>query len=215
MKKIGWVVVLFMVSLALCGPGGVARAAVGKAAADFDNARPDKGETAWGRLVADALRASEHADIAIVNAGSLRRGTLKAGKVDAEDINGLLAFGDDVVVTLKVTGAQLRAALERAAQAYPTGSTAFLHCSGLVAHFNPQAPGGQRVISFSAQGHEIEAATTLTVAMPVSLAEGADGYFRIWKGQPTRSTTALQAAVADFIHAHGTVSPDNTVRFGP
>lgn len=189
-------------------------APVGKAAADFDNSRPDKSETDWGRLVADATRAAAQADIAIVYSGALRRGTLKAGPIEAAAVNALLSFGDDDIVSLTISGAQLRAALERAVQAYPDSSPAFLHCAGFVASFNAQAPTNRRVTMVRFQGREVENRDTLTVAMPVSLAQGAAGYFTIWKGEAAKQAgTTMSGAVIDYIRERGTVSPDDTPRF--
>jgi len=132
-------------------------APVGTATADFDNERPNKHETAWGRLVGDALRRAAKSDIAVIDAGSLQRGTLKAGPIEAADLGALLVFGDDDVVTLTITGAQLRAALERAAQAYPDASPAFLHSSGLQAQFNAQAPINRRVTLVRVDGRLAQA----------------------------------------------------------
>ncbi|MDQ3813754.1 MAG: 5'-nucleotidase C-terminal domain-containing protein, partial [Armatimonadota bacterium] len=191
-------------------------AAIGKATADFDNERPGKNETAWGRLAADALRSAAKADIALIAAGSLKPGTLKAGPIQAPDVSALLNFGDDDVVTLTITGAQLRAALERAAQAYPDSSPAFLHTAGIHAQFNAQAPINRRITMVRVHGREVSDGDSFVVAMPVSLAEGGAGYFTIWKGQSAkRMGTSLRAAVANFIKARGDVSPDPTPRFAP
>jgi len=195
--------------------GARAQAApVGQATADFDNTRPDRNETDWGRLVADATRAAGQADIALIYSGALRRGTLRAGNIEATAVNALLSFGDDDVVTLTITGAQLRAALERAVQSFPDSSPAFLHCSGFVAAFNGQAPTNRRVTMVRVQGREVENRETLTVAMPISLAQGAAGYFTIWKGDAAkRAGTSLSGAVIDYIRERGTVTPDVTPRF--
>lgn len=216
MKRILWVVVvaLAVVSVVRSAPAGAA--SIGKATADFDNARPDRAETAWGRLVADAVRAAGHADIAVVNAGALQRGTLKAGAIEAADVSGLLNFGDDEVVAIKISGAQLRQALERSAEVYPTGSPDFLQCSGFTASFNPQARPKSRVTAVRYQGRAVTDGDSFTAAMPVSLASGAGGYFKIWNGQTAQHTgSTLQVAVVGFIHARGQVTPDGTPRFGP
>lgn len=216
MKHFLHLMALALVSVLMVTTTIPAQAAVGKATADFDNARPDRAETAWGRLVADAMRSAAHSDIALVNAGTLKRGTLRAGKIEAADIDALLSFGDDAVVTLNITGAQLRAALNRAAQAYPTGSTAYLHGSGFVARFNPQGPNNQRVTQIQVQGRDLADTATVSCAMPISLAQGADGYFRVWKDQGSqRSGATVRSAITDFIQARGDVSPDNNPRFGP
>jgi 5'-nucleotidase/UDP-sugar diphosphatase len=189
---------------------------VGKANADFPNLKPNRQETAWGRLVADALQSAGTADMAVINAGALRSGTLEAGPVESEDIASLLSFGEDDVVTLSLSGAQIRAALERAASAYPTGSPAFLHCAGAIARFDTNAPSGKRVTSIKVKGNVLDDQTTYTVAMPVSLSEGAAGYFNIWSGAKAKaSNQSLQSAIAAYIRAKGEVSPEAEARFGP
>lgn len=189
---------------------------VGRASADFLNLKPNRQETAWGRLVADAVKSAGKADLALINAGALRSGTLEAGEVGADDIAALLSFGEDNVVTLSLSGAQIRAALERAASAYPTGSPAFLHCAGLSAAFDANAPSGKRVSAVRVAGRALDDGVTYATAMPVSLAEGAAGYFNIWSGAQARpSNIDLQGAVADAFRAQKEIAPVDTVRFGP
>ncbi len=189
---------------------------VGRASADFPNLKPNRQETAWGRLVADAILSAGKADLAVVNAGALRSGTLEAGEVDATDIGALLSFGEDNVVTLSLSGAQIRAALERAASAYPTGSPAFLHCAGLNAAFDTNAPAGKRVSGIRIASRALDDTVTYATAMPVSLAEGAAGYFNIWSGAQARpSRINLQDAVADTFRAKKEIAPVEIARFAP
>ena len=190
-------------------------APVGKAAADFDDAKPDRGETAWGKLVSDALRLESHADIALVNAGALKRGTLKAGPIEPAAIDELLTFGDDDVVLIDLSGAQLRKGLERAVQAYPEASVAFLHCSGLTAQFNPQAPG-DRITLMRFNGHEIDNKDVFKVAMPVSLAEGSAGYFTLWNANGAQHTgSSMRKTVIDYIRSQHTIAPSEDARLAP
>lgn len=197
-----------------CALGMVpAQAALGRASADFDNDRPNKSETAWGRLVTDSMRAAAGSDVALINAGALRRGTLRAGDVEQPAIDALLNFGDDDVVTLTVTGAQLREALERAVREYPTGDVAFLHGSGLNVAFKGQG-GPPRVVSVNVNGREVGAQDTIRVAMPVSLAN--DAYFNVWNGQQRKSAgVKVRQAVANLVTQRRTVSPDPTSRIAP
>lgn len=204
-----------MAVLLLCARHAFAQP-VGKATTDFPNLKAGRNETPWGRLVADALRSTGKADLAVVNAGALRPRTLEAGPIEVEDISGLLSFGDDEVVTLTLSGTQLRAALERAASTYPTGSPAFLHCSGLNATFDPEAEPGRRVGPIRVKNHAIAEQETFSVAMPVSLSEGAAGYFNIWSGaQARRAGSTLLDAIAGYIRGKGDISPDGVARFGP
>jgi 5'-nucleotidase/UDP-sugar diphosphatase len=208
-------ILLFALFLALFTV--TARAAIyGRATADFDNARPDKSETAWGRLVADAMRSAGRADIALVNAAALRKGTLAAGDVNDSQIKALLAFPGDEIVTLSISGAQLRAALERAVQAYPTGSSAFLHGSGFSAAFNTQAPTNERITLVRIGGREVKDTDSIRVAMPLPLARGGSGYDTIWNADKAdRSGITLAIALGDYIKNKGTVAPESTPRLAP
>jgi 2',3'-cyclic-nucleotide 2'-phosphodiesterase (5'-nucleotidase family) len=213
MKRIA----LLLTLLAVACTFQVARAAsYGRASADFENARPTRAETAWGRLVADAAREAGRADIALVNAGTLRKGTLLAGDVSDAQVSTLLAFPGDEVVTLTISGAQLRAALERAVQAYPTGSSAFLHGSGFEAAFNTQAPTNERLTMVRINGKEVRDNDSIRVAMPLPLARGGSGYDTIWNADKShKSGITLAAAVGAFIQAHGEVTPDDVPRLAP
>jgi len=191
-------------------------APVGRAGADFDNARPQRGETAWGRLVADSIRDATSADIALVNAGALKTGTLRAGEISSAQINALLSFPGDDVVTITITGAQLRAALERAVQAYPTGSTAFLHGAGFTAAFNTQAPTNERLTVLRIKGREVQNADSIQAAMPAGLAQGGAGYFTIWNGdKAVKADTTVSQSIIALVKKSGEVSPDSTVRLQP
>lgn len=191
-------------------------ASYGRATAAFDNARPDRNETAWGRLVTDALRSATRADIALINAGSLEKGTLAAGDVGDAQINGLLRFPRDEVVTLTISGAQLRAALERAVQAYPTGTPAFLHGSGYSAQFNTQAPTNERLTLLRINGHEVRDTDSIRTAMPMGLAQGGSGYFTIWNSDnAARAGITVSEAIGKYIQSRGEVAPDNTPRLAP
>lgn len=191
-------------------------ASYGRARSAFENTRPDKNETAWGRLVADAIRESARADIALLNAAALRKGTLAAGEIGDEQINALLAFPDDDVVTITISGAQLRAALERAVQAYPTGSTAFLHGSGFSAQFNAQAPTNERLTLLRIAGREVRDGDSIRAAMPMGLAQGGSGYFTIWNAdKAARADVSLAMAVGDYVQARSEISPDKAARLAP
>ncbi|HEX9997123.1 MAG TPA: 5'-nucleotidase [Abditibacterium sp.] len=207
---------LMLLAFCLVCCGTASAQAVGRATADFPNLRPNRQETAWGRLVADAIQNAGSADCAVINAGALRSGTLEAGAIENDDIAALLSFSEDDVVTLSISGAQIRAALERAASAFPTGSPAFLHLAGMNAVFDTSASSGKRIVSIRIAGRALEDQKTYAVAMPVSLSEGAAGYFNIWSGaQAKPANQSLQGAIAGWISARSEISPDTSARFAP
>lgn len=188
---------------------------LGEATAEFSNAKANKSETPFGRLIADSL-LSQGADAALVYAGTLRAGTLEAGPIERSDLEALFSFADDGVVTLQLQGSQLRAALERAASAYPVGSPAYLHCAGMKVVFNANAPSGKRIITARVGAKDLDDKAKYAVAMPVSLAEGAAGYFKIWNGAQAKPLDLnLLDCVANYIRDKKQVSPSQDVRFGP
>ena len=193
--------------------GNAHAAPVGRATADIENVKPGKGETAWGRLVADALRAQSGSDIALVDAGSLNPGTLRAGEIERANIEALLNFGTrDNAVVLTITGAQLRAALEKAVQDYPTRSLSFLHGSGLTVRFGTGA--APRVGDVRISGRPVGNADQIKVAVPSSVANGAV-FGGVWNGAnnvPLNGT--LTETIAAYISAQKTVAPDTQVRIG-
>lgn len=200
---------LLLANLAVAAP-------LGRASADFDNLRPQKNETAFGRLVADAMRAATNADIALINAGALKSGVLHAGEVSSSQINALLSFPDDDIGSITITGAQLRAALERAVQAYPTGSPAFLHGSGFTATFNTQAPTNNRLTMVRINGREVQNGDTISVAMPMPLISGNSGYFTIWPNAKAMQTNiSISVAIGKLFQTQGSVVPDETPRLAP
>ena len=196
---------------------GVAMAqTLGKATSEFANLRPNKAETAFGRLAADALRAAGKADVALINAGALRAGTLESGDIERDDLTKLLAFGEDKIVSVVLTGAQLHAALERAASVYPTASPAFLQVAGLTATFNPDGAVGSRVSRIKVGANALNDAETYRAAMPVSLAQGAAGYFNIWNGaQSSPTDVQMIDALGGYIRGQKEISPEAGTRFGP
>ena len=189
---------------------------LGKANGDFSNLRPNKAETEFGRLAADAVKATGKADVALINAGALRSGTLESGPIDRADIVPLLAFGEDKIVAVVLTGAQLRAALERAASVYPTASPAYLQVAGVTANIKTNGAVGARVENIRVGGSALDDQKTYRAAMPVSLAQGAAGYFNIWNGAQSSATDVqLIDAVGGYIRGQKEVTPDDQTRFGP
>jgi len=208
---------LFGVLLSLIFTASMVSAAptvpIATATADIENAAPGRNETAWGRLVSDALRSAGKTDLALVNAGSLNPGTLTAGTISQSQIDALLSFPNDDVVILPVTGAALRSAVELSLRAYPTSSPAFLQGSGWEGTFNPQAPAGKRLTSLKINGQNISSNSTYQVAMPISLAQGTNGYFAYWNDSSSRSLkTTIAAAVANYLAEKHVISPENGAR---
>lgn len=183
-----------------------------RADADFDNAEPGRAETAWGHFVADAMKNATGADLALVNAASLAPGTLQRGGVTSADIDALLAYADDDIVTRSISGAQLRAALELAMKDAPNDSPRFLHVAGLTATFASNTAHG-RIRDLKVNGRAIENSDTFNVAMPIGLSQGAGGFFTIWgRDDDAKNGGALNEVLRNYAAKRGRIAPDDAAR---
>ncbi len=164
-----------------------------------DAGRAQAAQTAaMGQGAADAIAASTRAD-----AGFFPVGLLKAPPL--ESIAASLAFPADDVVVVKLTGAQVKQALEKAVTLMPARNPAFLHISGIEATADLAKSPDERIASVSIAGAALDPAKSYRIAMPGNLARGGLGYFTIWGADaiervetPLRlSEAAASAAPAD------------------
>ena len=81
------------------------------------------------------MREAGAADIALTNGGGIRA-SVKAGPITVGDVFTVLPF-DNTLVVMEVTGADIKAALERSVSEYPNQLGAFLQVSGLLFEFDP------------------------------------------------------------------------------
>lgn len=162
-------------------------------------------ETEAGNIVADALRETGGAEIALVPAAAFKPGASAPRPATAEQAASLLEVPTDEVVILSLRGAQVLAALERSVSFAPQPSAGFLQVSGVKFSYNPAKPGGQRISAATlAGGAPLEAAKTYKVATTRPLANGQQGYFQIWeRDQITGGTGKSLRAALDERAAKG------------
>jgi 2',3'-cyclic-nucleotide 2'-phosphodiesterase (5'-nucleotidase family) len=141
-------------------------------------ARADDKETSadlGAQAAADVLKTFAGADGAFIAAGML-----KDGYDRSQDLSTMLLYPEDHVMLVKLTGAQVREALERSVSLYPQPNTSFLQLAGFEATFNKNAAEGHRLTAVTAGGAPISNTASFLVAMPARLAQGGYGYFKIW-----------------------------------
>ena len=185
---------------------------IGTADGEFDSrhANMRRRETAFGNLLADAMRAATGADVALTNGGGFRADkTYPAGHaITRRDILSELPFGN-IAVVLRVTGAQLRAALENGVGYVEEGAGRFPQVSGIVFDHDPKAKRGERVGSVTVNGKPLDPAASYTLATNDFLARGGDGYavFRdVPKVVDEKAGKLLATVLMDHIVAQKTVS---------
>jgi 2',3'-cyclic-nucleotide 2'-phosphodiesterase (5'-nucleotidase family) len=127
----------------------------------------------FGQSIADELRSASGVNFAL-----FPDAYLKGGIKIPKDLASTLEQRDEAVWVVSLTGAQVRAALEKSIAYYPQSSATFLHISGLNVAYDLTKI--ERIVSVTSDLVEIEPSKTYKVALPASLARGGLGYFSIW-----------------------------------
>ncbi len=173
---------------ALAAP--IASRAVGRIAEPFDRNASAGGDSALGRLIADAQLAATSgtgAELAITNSGGMRadlRSQSRDGTVNYADLYAVQPFGN-ALVTMTLSGAQLRRLLEQQWSESRAERTRFLQPSrGLAYVWDPARPIGHRVIADSLRlnGQRIDPERRYRVTLNDFLALGGDGFSVLREG---------------------------------
>ncbi len=149
---------------------------VGQADVDLDGERKNvrRRETNLGNFVADILRQLSRADVAIINGGTIRT-SIKKGEIKVKDIYTCLPF-DNYIVAIKLTGRQIREALEHGVSAVEEEEGRFPQISGLTFKYSPSGEKGSRIKEIFVAGQPIHFEKEYIVATNDFLAAGGDGY---------------------------------------
>lgn len=167
-------------------------------------------EAAFGNLLADAMRAATGADIALTNGGGFRADKQYpvGHAITRRDILSELPFGN-IAVVLRVTGAQLRTALENGVGYIEEGAGRFPQVSGIAFDYDAKAKRGERVGLVTVGGKPLDLAGSYTLATNDFLARGGDGYV-VFRDAPKlvdeRAGRLLATVLMDHIAAQKTVT---------
>ena len=186
-------------------------------------------ESLVGNVVTDAMRTAYGTDFAVTNSGGLRA-DLTCPTTDNPDdfcpaytpppfpitrgqVLGVLPFGN-VVVTLTVNGAELKAMLENGVSLMPSAQGRFPQVSGLCFTYDISAPAGSRVTGAVRQAADgtctgppvdLTAGASYTIAENDFMVTGGDGYPNFNSRATTREI--MDQVVADSITAGTPISP--------
>ncbi|NLL45342.1 MAG: LysM peptidoglycan-binding domain-containing protein [Clostridiales bacterium] len=180
---------------------------VGKTAVPMEGAREKvrTSETNLGNLIADAMIFLTGADCALTNGGGIRA-SIGEGDITKGEIITVLPFGN-YIVTKKVTGADIKAALEHGTKAYPESSGGFPHVSGIKYVVDIGRHVGDRVISITVNGEQLDLRNEYTLATNDFMAAGGDEYTMFADKSILNEYTCLDEAVITYLEANGSVSP--------
>lgn len=147
---------------------------IGTAGVDLDGENVRKRETNLGDLIADIIMRMSGADAAIINGGGIRT-SINRGPIRVRDVYSVLPF-DNYVVAVKLTGVQLRQALEHGVSGIEQGEGRFPQVSGITFTFYPSSPAGSRVGEIVVDGRPLDPGREYVVATNDFIAAGGDGY---------------------------------------
>ena len=177
------------------------------------------GESTLGNFVADvqlwALNedGTRSVDITFMNPGGLRA-DINAGETTYREAADVQSFAN-TLVTLDMTGAQIKAVLEE--QWQPAGaSRPFLKLGvneALSYTYDPTAPQGSHIADVFLGGERLELGATYSVGANSFLASGGDNFvsFRLGTNKADSGKVDLQAMV-DYFTEFGGAAPDYAQR---
>lgn len=168
-------------------------------------------ETAIGDFIADTMRARTGADVAILNGGAIRSDAIvpAGSKLSRRTALAALPFANRLV-TIELSGADLRAALESAFSKLDKDAGRFAQISGARLVVARDAVPGSRLVSVDIGGAPLKDARRYKVATNDYLAAGKDGYDAFLRGAPLVSNDAaplLSAVLIDAIRNAGKIAP--------
>ena len=178
-------------------------------ALDSRNAAVRTGEAAIGNLIADAMRESAKADVAIMNGGGIRGGKVypAGASITRRDVLTELPFNNRLV-TVEVSGAALRRAIENGLAQLPNAGGRFPQVSGMTIEADVQRPPGSRLTAIRVGKEPLDDARTYRVAVNDFLSRGGDGYTMFADASrllPDPDAPLLINEVMDYVRALGTV----------
>ncbi len=184
---------------------------VGRVAATISRRVSADGESAMGKLVADAqLEATTEAGavISFMNAGGVRAPLEHAGDgtITYADIYAVYPF-DNVLVTMTLTGAQITRLLE---QQLARAATAVLQASrGFSFAWDSRLPAGERVVpgSVALHGKPLAPGASYRVTVNSFNAAGGDGLTVLREGRDVVRGGAAREALERYVQRHTPVAP--------
>ncbi|CAM03988.1 5'-nucleotidase-like protein [Saccharopolyspora erythraea NRRL 2338] len=195
--------------------GPIANRPVGTIAADLVRQAAPSGESPLGDVIADAqleATAAGGAQVAITNPGGIRTDLVHASSPAGEG-DGVVTYGEayavqpfgNVMQTMTLTGAQLKAVLE---QQWQPGATRVLQVSATLRYtYSASAPVGSKVSGITVAGQPVDPNAPYRVAVNNFLAGGGDGFTEFTRGTDITGGPVDLDALIGYLGAHPAVAP--------
>jgi len=175
---------------------------------DAVSLRLRSGESALGNMVADAMRESVNADVAMVNSGTIRGDRVyPAGAWTRRTLLNMHPFGN-VVVEVEMTGRLLLEALTYGVSRLPAAAGQFPQVSGVT--MDVHLTGPERVRNVRVGSVPLDLDRTYTVGLLDFLLTGGDGYSMFARAKPLVRAEAgelLVSVMEKYMSARRTLSP--------
>lgn len=188
---------------------------VGALAGPVSNAECRIAECALGNLVAEAMLDAARgtgATIALQNGGGLRAG-MPAGAVTWGDVLAVLPFSN-TLATFRLSGADLRAALENGVSAAELAGGRFPQVAGLRVTWRADRTAGERIAAIEARDPDgtfspLDPSRLYGVVTNNFMRQGGDGYtvLRDRAVDPYDSGPNLEEVFADWLARRSPVAP--------
>ncbi|MCF6460411.1 5'-nucleotidase C-terminal domain-containing protein [Clostridium sp. Cult3] len=182
---------------------------IGKTTVDLDGERGTvrRKESNLANVIADSLVELTDADIALQNGGGVRA-SIDKGDITLKDVYTVLPF-DNAVVVLELDGKTIWDTLEHGVSSYPSAAGMFLQVSGLEYTFDAAKEPGERIVSVTIDGKDIEMDKSYKVVTNDFLSGGGDKFDMLKEGKVTLKTKYyLRDSFKEYLLKHGTISPE-------
>ncbi|MPZ79300.1 MAG: bifunctional metallophosphatase/5'-nucleotidase [Actinophytocola sp.] len=198
----------------------IANAQVGTITADLVRAAPESGESPLGDVIADAQLAATQANspvIAVTNPGGIRTDLTFAGSSAGEG-DGVVTYGEafavqpfsNIMQTVTLTGAQLKAVLEQQWQPQPDGSVTvrILQISSSLHYtWSRSAAIGSKVSDITVAGEPLDPNGSYRISVNNFLAAGGDGFSELTNGTDLAGGPVDLDAFTAYLTANPNLAP--------
>lgn len=166
-----------------------------------------KEESNFANLINYALLSKTGAEIAMTNAGTILK-SIPKGEITYGNIVESVIFGN-TVITKKLTGKQIKDAIEVGAEIYPEANSTFLHFGNLTYTIDVNKKAGSRITDIKVKGKKLDESKQYLVAMNDYM---STDYNSISGSSIEKNYGELDKVIAEFIKSKGTVNYKNDGR---